>query len=301
MIYQNRIEQFNSEIKTAEKKYNQISIMRLLAFAAAAFGIVFVFYFEKIMSGWIITMTGLFVFIILVIIHNRVAERKRYVQLLCSINMDSLARKTGEWINFPDTGEEFTDLDHPYTRDLDIFGNGSLFQLINVTNTSRGRALLKSTLEKPYQPAEKINQMQDAVSELAGKLDWRQRFQAEGVRYSKIKYNSVFHADVIMQEREFNNKIKVSLIRISPVLLAGLIAAAGLLDSFPSAIPAFLAFLQMLAIRIYSKKTNIIIKRLLKCRDMIKSYRGLIQLVEWEEFSSLYLAGVRNIRKNSFC
>ncbi len=39
-------------------------------------------------------------------------------------------------------GAEFIDPHHPYTHDLDIFGEGSLFQAINRGNTINGKLLM---------------------------------------------------------------------------------------------------------------------------------------------------------------
>lgn len=45
-----------------------------------------------------------------------------------------------------DTGSEFLHTSHPYNEDLDIFGNRSLFQLINRTATTNGRSVLAHKL-----------------------------------------------------------------------------------------------------------------------------------------------------------
>ena len=45
-----------------------------------------------------------------------------------------------------ETGQRFVDPNHPYSADLDIFGKGSLFQLVCGARTSAGEATLASWL-----------------------------------------------------------------------------------------------------------------------------------------------------------
>jgi ABC-type multidrug transport system fused ATPase/permease subunit len=299
MIYQKRIEQFSSEIKSAEKTYNRISLMRLFASIAAASGLVLNFYFDAAVFGNIVFSAGLFIFIALVILHIRVIERKQYLQRMLLINKDSYARTTGEWIEFPDAGEEYSDLDHPYSRDLDVFGKASLFQLINATNTPHGRMLLAATLKKPYKPHREIIRMQDAVTELAEKIEWRQRFQAEGMRFDNKNSSSL--PDFSREDAVFSSKKMIYLIRALPMVLAGTITASVLISSFPAVIPAALVILQMFIIAVTFRKTNAAVRHLLKFREMIKVYNGLIRLIEQEQFSSEYITDLKNrlLNKNN--
>jgi len=53
----------------------------------------------------------------------------------------------GTWTEFEDKGEEYADPNHMYSKDLDVFGHGSLFQWINTTKTFFGRERLRRLLE----------------------------------------------------------------------------------------------------------------------------------------------------------
>jgi hypothetical protein len=70
-------------------------------------------------------------------------------------------------------GAEFLDPHHPYASDLDLFGPGSLFQLINTAQTQSGRATLAAWLLAPARP-EEIRARQEAVEELRPELDLRE-------------------------------------------------------------------------------------------------------------------------------
>jgi hypothetical protein len=74
-------------------------------------------------------------------------------------------------------GKEFEDPHHPYSGDLDIFGMGSLFQHLNRTATHTGKTILAHRLTNLL-PSGSIREQQEAISELAPQVAWRQRFQS---------------------------------------------------------------------------------------------------------------------------
>jgi MutS domain III. len=79
-----------------------------------------------------------------------------------------------------DPGAEFTDPDHSYSCDLDLFGIGSLFQFINRTTTPSGKIKLAAYLTNLVADADLIEQKQKALQELSDNTRWRQHFSAKG-------------------------------------------------------------------------------------------------------------------------
>jgi ABC-type transport system involved in cytochrome c biogenesis ATPase subunit len=71
-------------------------------------------------------------------------------------------------------GTEFLDPHHPFAADLDLFGVGSLFELVNTAQTQGGRATLAAWLLAPT-AREEIGARQKAVVELRPNLDLRER------------------------------------------------------------------------------------------------------------------------------
>jgi hypothetical protein len=71
-------------------------------------------------------------------------------------------------------GEEFRDPDHPCSNDLNLFGEGSLFELLCVARTANGRrGLAQYLLETP--PMEEVRLRQEAVRELTSRADLREQ------------------------------------------------------------------------------------------------------------------------------
>lgn len=74
-------------------------------------------------------------------------------------------------------GKRFIQYDHPYSYDLDFFGDHSIYQSLNRTSTVHGQKILASHL-LTILPFESIVQIQESVKELSPKIDWRQDFLA---------------------------------------------------------------------------------------------------------------------------
>src|SRR5690606_15035273 len=111
--------------------------------------------------------------------YNKVAYQKRQAIFLKEINENEILKLENKLSDFP-TGQAFINNDHPYVADLDIFGPHSLFQLINRTTTASGNVCLAEWFSQPaYKDV--ILERQQAIKELAPKLDWRQQFQASGM------------------------------------------------------------------------------------------------------------------------
>ncbi len=107
-------------------------------------------------------------------------RRARYrVWRLKRVHQRAIERVNGNWIGNGIGGEEFVDSDHVYATDLNLFGPGSLFELLCVARTSIGRRALANYLTKTPTLSE-TRLRQEAVSELRGRLDLRERVATLG-------------------------------------------------------------------------------------------------------------------------
>ena len=121
-------------------------------------------------------------FLILMKVHDRLFYDKDYTQQLIDINANELAALDYRTDCF-DGGKDFQDPAHPYSYDLDLFGDRSLFHYINRTSTYFGRQRLAGWFARPLDRKADIELRQDAVRELTPLLDFRQQFQATGMVY----------------------------------------------------------------------------------------------------------------------
>jgi MutS domain V/MutS domain III len=113
------------------------------------------------------------VIVVLAIIHERVLQRLGRCSRTVAFYERALGRIDNRWMGTGDTGERFKDATHPYARDLDLFGEGSLFQLLSITRTRAGQETLAHWLLAPSSP-EAVRARQAAVRELRNQLDLRE-------------------------------------------------------------------------------------------------------------------------------
>jgi hypothetical protein len=84
-----------------------------------------------------------------------------------------LARLEERWMGTEEPGTRFLDEAHPYAPDLDLFGKGSMFELLCTARTSVGEATLAEWLKTAALP-EEIRSRQVAVDELRPAFDLRE-------------------------------------------------------------------------------------------------------------------------------
>ena len=112
-------------------------------------------------------------FLALMFFHERAIRMRRRYQTAVEFYENGIARLEERWIGSGKTGLQFLDEKHPYAGDLDLFGRGSLYELICSAKTSTGEKMLADWLLSPASRAV-VRQRQSAVSELASLLDFRE-------------------------------------------------------------------------------------------------------------------------------
>lgn len=117
------------------------------------------------LSGWWLVVPVV-PFVVLVVVHDRVIRERREADRGVRWYELGLARVEDRWVGMADTGERFQEAEHPYALDLDIFGTGSLFQLLTTAQTSVGEETLASWLLTGADP-DTVRRRQAAVQDLA--------------------------------------------------------------------------------------------------------------------------------------
>jgi hypothetical protein len=115
----------------------------------------------------------LIVFVFVAAYHSRVLRARDLAQRAVSFYRIGLARVEGRWAGKGETGERFSDPHHVYAADLDLFGRGSLFELLSTARTRIGEETLAKWLLSPSTVNE-ILERHDAVRELPDQLDLRE-------------------------------------------------------------------------------------------------------------------------------
>ena len=118
-------------------------------------------------------------FIILVVVHDRVLQSVQRAKQGMAYYEQGMARIEDKWVGTGWDGADIAPAEHPYAADLDIFGPGSLFQLLCTAQTRAGGKILADWLCAPAPPAE-VRARQAAVRELRSRIDLREELTHMG-------------------------------------------------------------------------------------------------------------------------
>jgi hypothetical protein len=123
-------------------------------------------------SPWWMILPAL-IFLALMFFHAFVLRNLERAQRAVAFYQKGLARLEGRWAGKGDGGVRYLEETHPYARDLDLFGEGSVFELLCTTQTPWGARTVSDWLLSPAS-REVVLARQEAVQELREKLDLRE-------------------------------------------------------------------------------------------------------------------------------
>jgi hypothetical protein len=187
--YSSRLDSWNKQGADYQKTFVRLGNVRL-GIAAVAAVMAWAAFAREAFSGWWL-LAPLALFVAIAIYHERIARRQQFAQRAVAYYERALARLDGKWAGTGSTGDRFKDPAHVYSEDLDLFGRGSLFELLCSARTAAGERKLADWLRSPAS-VEEVRARQAAVSELRSRVQLREDLAllGEDVRAS-------VHADAI--------------------------------------------------------------------------------------------------------
>jgi hypothetical protein len=119
------------------------------------------------------------IFVILAIELHRLDQERESSKRGVAYYERAIGRIEDRWIGTGSQGERFRDSKHVYADDLDLFGRGSLFELLSTARTGAGERTLAEWLLGPGQ-REEVAARQEAVAELRPGVDLREEIALMG-------------------------------------------------------------------------------------------------------------------------
>ncbi len=113
-------------------------------------------------------------FVLLAVLHERRLQQIRSRQRAIEFYDRGIARVEDRWPGTGETGDRFLDPAHPYARDLDLFGQASLFELLCTARTRAGEEKLAAWLLAAG-PVEEIVARHGAVGDLSVRVKLREK------------------------------------------------------------------------------------------------------------------------------
>lgn len=176
MVYKERAALFSQKANQLQQKQGWLSFFRLVLFA------VFIYLlYQSTQAGTAAIIAGavlsFITFIIVIKWYDRLQQKTAYYKALARYNADEIRFLDTNRSPYPN-GKAYEDPHHPYSYDLDLFGEGGLYAHLNRCSTSFGREELARLLLDPDTAT--ILQRQEAIKELAAMNDFRQQLYASG-------------------------------------------------------------------------------------------------------------------------
>ena len=259
--------------------------------AIAAFGI---FSLYKIAATnldvyiWLFA-ASILVFALPAVVHEYYIRRRHFETTLQAVNTIEIETLDNKFSSY-NSGEDYINPDHVFSGDIDLFGKQGIYHLINRAATPLGCDMLADWMENLLgaDKAEVIINRQNAVRELASKIDLRQDIQVYGKLISPrihrgARISRMFEAPTHLLGRKWI----VLVIYLLPVLLltASGLMAAGLHWGFPLG----LLLLHFMINRRFSKQMEGIYKLSTRNADILRAYSRILKRIEEAEFSASYL------------
>ncbi len=294
--YTLRVQKFSDDLNQIRKQLALISLFRLITFLLIFFSLFYVVRINTIL-GIIASFLFTFLFFMQIKRYNFLQRKRTIISNLKKINQEEIETLANQYAQFPN-GAEFSDPEHPYTHDLDIFGEGSLFQYLNRTTTHRGKEKLAYLLANPFTETQSIKNNQEAIKDLLPKLDLRQNFRATGMLNGE---NAGDFSDIeswLQKEfRYYRKKVYHILIYLFPIISIGALAAVIVDYSFIQNL-VLIFLVQLFVTSMHLRYNNRVNFDLGKRLETFRKYDRLLRYIEEEDFSSVQLTKMKNSLKS---
>jgi len=149
--YGDRLRRHERRAAEMERRHQRIADFRLFLFAAFLTLLVLSLGF-KLLSLWFCAVPVV-AFVPAAFVHDGVLRARQRARRAAAYYRQGLGRLADTWPGTGPAGDRFLDPAHPYAADLDLFGTGSLFQLLCQARTPSGEECLARWLPSPRRSA----------------------------------------------------------------------------------------------------------------------------------------------------
>jgi len=289
--YRERARAFSAKAGELQRKENRLSLSRLLLFTGS-FLLFVILLPVNALAAAVMLVSGLSAFTITVVGYVRVQKQKNRYSHLTTINTLEAECLNGNFSSFPD-GSCYIDREHPYSYDLDLFGQASLFQYINRTVSRPASDLLASWLTKAA-AAQEIRRRQQATDELKPLTEWRQEmmtlcYENKNAGADPDALISWLNSAVI-----FKNRLQSRIIAIL-LSLTSVTAAVLVLLGMPAGILATAVTVNILYYLSQNRDISKLHLKVTRSSEMLNTYASAIAMAENADFQSPALKELQSV------
>ena len=236
---------------------------------------------HKPVPAWTLVIPAV-AYLILAIAHELTLRARSRAARVAAFYGAGIARMEDRWPGMGQTGESFRAAKHVYAADLDLFGRGSLFELLSTARLPMGEKCLADWLLSPSSRAS-VLERQQLVTELRPNIDLREQIAVLG-----SSLQARLEPESLLQWAEAPPLMTSLAWRLAVAFLA-LCATAGIAYYFATAVawPVLGVFLIELAVLIFfRRRSKQPIEALGSNAEGLQLFSKLLYRIEQESFSS---------------
>lgn len=170
LYYENLLKSLQDDDEQLKKKYSSIATLRAISFLLGL-ALIIVGLKDDSMVVAIVGVLIIIAFVYLVVVHNKIDMSMKTCQSKSVVVSRFVARFNEDWRKIEENGSEFLREDDTVARDIDLLGPNSLYQLLSVCHTKKGKQKLAESLRLPKLSEEQRKLRNDAIVELTAKMD----------------------------------------------------------------------------------------------------------------------------------
>lgn len=278
-FYTQRVQKFEEVIEALNKKLFLFSTLRLLMFL----GTIAALYFASVNAKYVIAVlfVGIPLFLFLVSKYTNLKLQKAKIEELRNLNQVELQVLKRDFSKLTN-GKEFADDIHFFSQDIDLFGEGSFYQISNRTKLAEGSLLLADIYKE--NSINDIAEKQEAITEIGEKVDWRQEFSAMAA-LTKTETSTHTIAKWLKNYESFVPKA-MKFIPLVFSIISVAIFIAYFLDYLPESVLISWLVLGMIIVGLFTKKVTNLGQSATKMKSTFDQYNQLLAMIEKTDFTS---------------
>jgi len=278
-FYTQRVQKFEEVIEALNKKLFLFSTLRLLIFL----GTIAALYFASVNAKYVVAVlfVGIPMFLFLVSKYTNLKLQKAKIEELRNLNQVELKVLKRDYSELPN-GKEFADDIHFFSQDIDLFGEGSFYQISNRTKLTEGSLLLAEIYKE--NSINGIADKQEAIAEIGKKVDWRQEFSAMAA-LTKTETSTDTIAKWLKNYESFVPKA-MKFIPLVFSIISVAIFIAYFLDYLPESVLITWLVLGMIIVGLFTKKVTNLGQSATKMKSTFDQYNQLLAMIEKTDFTS---------------
>jgi hypothetical protein len=278
--YSQRLSAREAQLTDLDKTLARFGTARLTVAALIMVAAWSSLYLHLFASAWL--LVGVAAFAALVIANQNVRRSRSRAERAVEFYRKGLGRIEDRWPGTGQQGSRFDDPHHVYAADLDLFGRGSLFELLCTVRTRMGEERLAQWLKSPA-ALNVIRERQASVSDLKDRLDFREELAVLG-EHSNVG----IHPAALLEWAEKPNRLMFPWILRVAVLLPILATGCAIYWSVAGVGAPFFLVLLVEASILYALRGHVdeVLKGSESAFEDLRLFSELLLRVEREQFTA---------------